>query len=548
MDYAFIFKINSNAITISKTTRAIDKKGLNNTNVINTKELRFSPEYIVENNELVASFMNVVILKNNINTCIINTDENLTSLIELINAWEHINTLIFKEDIQIKYDVFIKLLDNHYLNNIDCYSIPLYLMELLDKRNIRVNTREKNPYHSKFMLENQLNSYSELYYKKTIIITSNFNEKDIDDFTNFIAINYSLRTIRIVDYTSEALTSIIEILERYEKRNINIVIDEKNNDLDFIYQSIPFVKKAYKSYMNSNKINLRIHYSLDYKKKNFFKEINIKTLSAIILLVILIALAFMGINSYKEYYDQNKVEEQMDEIQEILDNYTIIPDEEETPQEENPEGGEQEQPQQQAQPARSGASSSAYYTNYSRVISDLLNINPHTVGWIKVNNTRMDYPVVQYTDNDYYLGRDFKQRKNSMGWIFMDYRNDSEELSKNTIIYGHNIKGGIMFGGISNMFSNYYLSKEENNYIIFNNKNKNMRWKIFSMYKINETNDYLKTDFETDADYQNFINMIQSRSQFRFDTTVTTNDKIITLSTCFSNKTRSVVHAVLVQE
>ena len=68
------------------------------------------------------------------------------------------------------------------------------------------------------------------------------------------------------------------------------------------------------------------------------------------------------------------------------------------------------------------------------------------------------------------------------------------------------------------------------------------------MYKINETSDYTQTEFESDEEYQNFINMIQSRSQYRFDVSVTPNDKIITLSTCFSSKTRSVVHAVLVNE
>ena len=130
----------------------------------------------------------------------------------------------------------------------------------------------------------------------------------------------------------------------------------------------------------------------------------------------------------------------------------------------------------------------------------------------------------------------------------MDHRNDSNVLDQNTIIYGHNIKGGIMFGQITNMFSNSYLQKEANNYITFNTKNSNMKWKIFSMYKIEETTDYLQHEFYSKEDFKNFINMIQSRSQFSFDTTVTENDKILTLSTCFSNRTRNVVHAVLVED
>ena len=547
MNYALVFRINSTSITISKTTRSIDKKGINNTNIINTKELKFDPEYIVENIELVATFLNVIIIKNNINTCIINTNEYIPTLVELTNNWEKINNLIIKEDVQITYDIFMKLLDNNYLTNLECYSIPCYLMEMLDKnKNIKIHTREKKQYTTRFMQDNFLNSYSEMFYKKTILITSAFDEQALNDFKNFIAINKSLKTIRIVNFSSEALTSVMDVLKEYKKKKIEIIIDEKNNDLDFIYKSIPFVKKTYKNYINECGIKFKIKYSLEYKKNNFIKEINVKTLSAIILIIILLVLGCMGLNAYKEARDQNKVEEQMDEIQQILDNYTITDNNNDNP--DTPIDGNEEEQQQQAAPRRTGGSPGTYYTNYSRVVTDLLTINPDTVGWIKVNNTRMDYPVVQGTNNDYYLNRDFKKKKNSMGWIFMDYRNNKDNLDKNTIIYGHNIKGGIMFGGITNMFSNYYLSKEENNYITFNTKDKNMRWRIFSMYKINETSDYTQTEFESDEEYQNFINMIQSRSQYRFDVSVTPNDKIITLSTCFSSKTRSVVHAVLVNE
>ncbi|MBR6073208.1 MAG: class B sortase [Bacilli bacterium] len=547
MNYALVFRINSTSITISKTTRSIDKKGINNTNIINTKELKFDPEYIVENIELVATFLNVIIIKNNINTCIINTNEYIPTLVELTNNWEKINNLIIKEDVQITYDIFMKLLDNNYLTNLECYSIPCYLMEMLDKnKNIKIHTREKKQYTTRFMQDNFLNSYSEMFYKKTIIITSAFDELALYDFKNFIAINKGLKTIRIVNFSSEALTSVMDVLKEYKKKKIEIIIDEKNNDLDFIYKSIPFVKKTYKNYINECGIKFKIKYSLEYKKNNFIKEINVKTLSAIILIIILLVLGCMGLNAYKEARDQNKVEEQMDEIQQILDNYTITDNNKDNP--DTPIDGNEGEEQQQAAPRRTGGSPGTYYTNYSRVVTDLLTINPDTVGWIKVNNTRMDYPVVQGTNNDYYLNRDFKKKKNSMGWIFMDYRNNKDNLDKNTIIYGHNIKGGIMFGGITNMFSNYYLSKEENNYITFNTKDKNMRWRIFSMYKINETSDYTQTEFESDEEYQNFINMIQSRSQYRFDVSVTPNDKIITLSTCFSSKTRSVVHAVLVNE
>ena len=72
-----------------------------------------------------------------------------------------------------------------------------------------------------------------------------------------------------------------------------------------------------------------------------------------------------------------------------------------------------------------------------------------------------------------------------------------------------------------------------------------MTWKVFSIYNIEVTSDYLYTNFNTNEEYQKFINLIKDRSNFKFDTEVTTHDKILTLSTCLDNNRRLVVHAVL---
>ena len=538
MDYTFTFKISKETISINKVKRVVDKKGLNNTNVIDTKELKFSPEYIRENTDLVSTFLNVVIIKKNITTCIINTTECLESLVELVNAWEHINTLIFKEDITINYSIFMKLLDNRYLTKMECYNMPTYLMERLDmNKKMKIITREKYISSSKFMMENLLTSYSDLYYKKKIVITGTLEDNELVELRNFMAINNHLKSIRFINYSNETMAIILNEIKTYNKKNITLIIDEKGNDLDIVYKTIPYLKRNYKKYIFDHNIKFKIKYSTDYTKINFIKEYNLKLFSAIILLVIIILLGIFGVNSYREYIDTNKVDDQMVEINDIINQYTTEQDPEEPVEVIGGTGTGQ-----------TNNHAGTYYTNYSRVFDDLIKINPDTVGWIKVNNTRIDYPVVQANDNDYYLSRDFKQKKNSMGWIFMDHRNDSNILDQNTIIYGHNIKGGIMFGQITNMFSNSYLQKEANNYITFNTKNANMKWKIFSMYKIEETTDYLQHEFYSKEDFKNFINMIQSRSQFSFDTTVTENDKILTLSTCFSNRTRNVVHAVLVED
>ena len=72
-----------------------------------------------------------------------------------------------------------------------------------------------------------------------------------------------------------------------------------------------------------------------------------------------------------------------------------------------------------------------------------------------------------------------------------------------------------------------------------------MEFEVFSIYKTNITADYLKTTFDSDLEWNNFIKMIRERSMFQNNINVGTNDKIITLSTCLDNDTRLVVHAVL---
>jgi sortase B len=352
-----------------------------------------------------------------------------------------------------------------------------------------------------------------------------------------MAINNNLRTVRFVNYSNEAMALVLNEIKNFNKKNVTIIIDEKTNDLDMVYKAIPYLKKNYKKYINDHNIKFKIKYSFEYKKKNFMKEYNLKLLSTIILIIIIILLFVFGVNSYKEYIDANKVDDQMVEINDILSEFTEQVD---APEDVDVIGDE-------TQTGQTNNYAGTYYTNYSRVFDELLQINDDTVGWLKVNNTRIDYPVVQGNDNKYYLFRDFKKNKNSMGWVFMDFRNNPNDLDPNTIIYGHNIKGGIMFGQLSQLLQKSYLSKESNNYITFNTKQGNMKWRIFSVYRIPETTDYLQNNFYTKEDFKAFINMIQSRSTHQFNVTVTENDKILTLSTCSTNKTRNVVHAVLVE-
>lgn len=178
-------------------------------------------------------------------------------------------------------------------------------------------------------------------------------------------------------------------------------------------------------------------------------------------------------------------------------------------------------------------------------INKLKTFNPDTIGFIKVMGTNINYPFVQTIDNDYYLNRSYDKTYNNAGWIFLDYRNN-EFNDKNTIIYGHGRINGTMFGSLKDTLKSSWQSNKDNYIIKISTEKENSIWQIFSIYKIATTSDYLQTTF-TDNEFESFINLIKGRSSYNFETNVTNEDKVLTLSTCYNDNDKMVVHAKLIK-
>ena len=170
--------------------------------------------------------------------------------------------------------------------------------------------------------------------------------------------------------------------------------------------------------------------------------------------------------------------------------------------------------------------------------------NNETVAWIKVNNTNIEYPVVKAKNNDFYLNHSFDKSNNSAGWIFADYRNKFDNTDKNIVIYGHNMKDNSMFGSLKNILNSDWYDNEENTNIILYTENEKCIYKVFSIYKIESEDYYIKTEFSDDNNFEQFVNTIKKRSIKEFNTDVSKDDNILTLSTCANNnKYRVVLHA-----
>ena len=177
----------------------------------------------------------------------------------------------------------------------------------------------------------------------------------------------------------------------------------------------------------------------------------------------------------------------------------------------------------------------------------LREINQEVVGWIKVNNTNIDYPVVQSSDNSFYLSHSLDKEYNAAGWPFVDYRVKSDGNDKNITIYGHNRKDGSMFGSLKNILEPEWYENKENLQVTYVTDEGTKTYQVFSVYQIEKETFYTNTAFDNDEEYISFLNELKSRSEVDFNIDLNEEDKILTLSTCATNNFyRVVLHAKLI--
>ena len=180
---------------------------------------------------------------------------------------------------------------------------------------------------------------------------------------------------------------------------------------------------------------------------------------------------------------------------------------------------------------------------YNIDFSGLKEKNSDTVAWIKVENMRIEYPIVKTGDNAYYLNKSFDKSNNSAGWIFMDYKNKADGTDKNIVLYGHNRKDGSMFGDLKDVFTEEWYQNQDNMYITYITENEYCKYQIFSAYRIEDEDYYITTKFKSNDEFDKFVNKLKSRSFKNFEVEVSGEDQILTLSTCSDANYRVAVHA-----
>ncbi len=193
-----------------------------------------------------------------------------------------------------------------------------------------------------------------------------------------------------------------------------------------------------------------------------------------------------------------------------------------------------------------------YYTSipfYQVDFSKLIEKNKDTVAYIHINNTKVSYPVVKTSDNKYYLNHSFDKLENEAGWIFLDYRSNSDFSSDNTIIYGHARLDGTMFGTLKDVLNKEWQKNKENHVIFVSTLEENMIYQIFSVYTIKNEGYYITTNFSSDSEKEEWLDAMKRRNTMNINTKVSSKDKILTLSTCKNNNGgKIVVQAKLIKK
>ena len=177
----------------------------------------------------------------------------------------------------------------------------------------------------------------------------------------------------------------------------------------------------------------------------------------------------------------------------------------------------------------------------------LQGVNPDVVGWIYIEALDgISYPVVQGTDNEEYLHTTYENNYNFAGTIFIDYENSRDFTDCNTLVYGHNMKNGSMFGRLKN-FSEDQTTYEKSKYFWIFTPEKDYRYEIISAYTTGVNSDTYTLFKGPGDEFQEYLDTIKGYSEIETDDTeLTIKDRIVTLSTCTGNDaTRYVVQGRL---
>ena len=163
-------------------------------------------------------------------------------------------------------------------------------------------------------------------------------------------------------------------------------------------------------------------------------------------------------------------------------------------------------------------------------LAALREINPDVVGWIRIPGTKIDYPLMQGEDNEFYLNHTWQKEQNSVGSIFLECQNSADFTDYNTIVYGHNMNDGAMFADLENYALQTFW--ERNPYVYIVSDAGAYRYEIFAFFQPEVESLTYGMNPQRNDTKEKFLKQSLENSWIDTGITPETTDRILTLSTC----------------
>ena len=171
-------------------------------------------------------------------------------------------------------------------------------------------------------------------------------------------------------------------------------------------------------------------------------------------------------------------------------------------------------------------------------VKTLQETNQDIVGWLEIENTSINYPVLQGRDNEYYMTHNYKKEKSKNGSIFLNKDYDWNIPSNNLLIYGHNLNNGTMFQELLKYSDESFYKKHPT--IRFTTENEDSEFEIISVFKSrvyyssekNVFRYYYFINPESETEYNDYVKNAKNASLYNINSSATYGDQLITLSTC----------------
>ncbi len=173
-------------------------------------------------------------------------------------------------------------------------------------------------------------------------------------------------------------------------------------------------------------------------------------------------------------------------------------------------------------------------------IDELRKINSDICAWLNIDDTLMDYPITQYTDNDYYLNRNYKKEFAAAGTVFLDYRNNVDFDDDYNVVYGHNMKGSVMFGGIKKYEDKEYFDAHSTGTLFTAKCNYKLNVLFYDRISAYESTVYNVTHYKNGCN-ENLFNFFKTHAITQGNIDKYDGSKILVLSTCTTNQNERVL-------